>query len=226
MKICFLPDPHLPYESPGLMSFLKDVKRKHGPFDEVVCAGDLFDFLAFKKFPKAPDEDSVNQEITAASIQAKRLADIFPDMVITTGNHEKRIFKRVEEVGVPSRFLKSFHDVLDLPNSWKFVDEYETDGIIFTHGDGVSGQGAMGSLIQRFRKNICIGHLHGQAGVMWLNNGKSTSFGLVGGCLIDRNALAFKYGQYAKDQPVLGCWIIEDQVPRFIPFYAPKGGRR
>jgi hypothetical protein len=226
MRILFVPDVHFPYESPGLMSFLKDVKRKYGPFDEVVQAGDMFDFLAFKKFPKAPDEDSVNQEVDAAKIQAGKLAEIFPQITITTGNHEARLFKRTAEVGVPSRFLKSFHDLLDLPSGWEFVNEYETDGILFMHGDGISGQGAMGSLIQRFRKNICIGHLHGQAGVMWLNNGKSTSFGLVGGCLIDRNALAFKYGQYAKDQPVLGCWIIEDQVPRFIPFYVPKGGRK
>ena len=84
----------------------------------------------------------------------------------------------------------------------------------------------MFALINRYRMNVCIGHLHGQAGVTWLNNGKTTCFGLVGGCLIDRNAAAFRYGAQSRDQPVLGCWVIEDQVPRFIPFYVPKGGRR
>lgn len=226
MRICFVPDIHLPYEAPGLMSFLRDVKRVHGPFDEVVQSGDLFDFLAFKRFPKSPDEDSVTQEFDSARIQAKALAQIFPKMTITIGNHEARLFKRVEEVGVPAAFLRSLHDVLELPDGWRFVNEYETDGILFMHGDGVGGQGATAQLINRFRQNICIGHLHGQAGVTWLNNGRETCFGLVGGCLIDRKAAAFRYGQYAKDQPVLGCWIIEDQVPRFIPFYVPKGGRK
>lgn len=226
MKILCLPDPHLPYESPGLMSFLRDIKVKQGPFDHVVCLGDMYDMICFSKFPKDPDCDSLNQEIDSARIQTEALAKIFPKMTVLVGNHEARFIKRAAESNIPSKFLRKIEDIMEFPNGWKYVDRVEIDGVLFEHGESVSGRAALDSLIQLHRQNCVIGHLHSLAGIKYMNNGNKTVWAAAFGCLVDPDALVFKYGRHSKDKPVRGCGIIEDGVPRFIPFYVPKGGHK
>jgi hypothetical protein len=204
------------------MSFLRDVKQKYGPFDEVIQTGDLVDFLAFSQFDRSPDADSCTQEIDQARIQIQALGKIFPKMVTLYGNHMTRIFKRVEESGVPAKFLRKMEDILGFPPGWKLVKKYESNGVLYVHGEEVSGRAAATSLIQLYRKNVVCGHLHGQSTIQYLSNGQSTSFAMVTGCLVNEKALAFAYGTRSKDKPVKGLAIIEDGVPRWIPFYVPK----
>jgi len=209
-------DPHTPFMHPNAIPFLKDLKKTFQP-DHVVCVGDLLDCYLFSSFSHDPDALSAKEEWESAIEQLKPLYKLFPRLDCCIGNHEMRHLKRGLEAGLPSWLFREVRDIIKAPEGWKFGHHFNIDGVRYTHGEEVSGRNALVNLLQIYRQNVVIGHLHSVAGVTYLNNGINQCWAMATGCMVDVDAYAFQYGKNSKDKPVIGCGVVIDGVPSFIP---------
>jgi predicted phosphodiesterase len=215
----FIPDIHAPFVHPCAIDFLKDLKRHYKPAD-VFFLGDLVDQAALSKFTHDPDGMSPGYEFERAVECLQDFYSLFPRAKCCVGNHDLRIFKRASEIGIPARLLKTLRDIYGLPTRWALEENFtlsaEHGDVFITHGDGFSGRNAPQSVLQTYRMNTVMGHLHSVAGTYYLSNG-SLNWAMFCGCLIDRKAYAFQYGKHSKDQPICGAGVLVDGVPFFIP---------
>jgi predicted MPP superfamily phosphohydrolase len=215
-NILVVPDLHIPFMHKNTISFIKKA-LKENKIDEVIFTGDVVDFYTFSRYDKHPDAMNSRQEIEKAKKILKQLVAIIPKAKICIGNHEMRLYKQAAAAGFYSDIVKSLNSILDLPKTWVFGEKFEVDGIIFTHGDGASGRGAAFKLIEKYRKPCVIGHLHGQFTITYLNNGVTTCWACVAGCMVDTDSYAMAYGKYSNDKPICGLTLIKNKVPSYIP---------
>jgi UDP-2,3-diacylglucosamine pyrophosphatase LpxH len=223
MKVVIIPDCHLPYQVDGLAGLFRRIKRELKP-DKVYCTGDLVDFYAFGRYVRDPEMMSAGPELRETRAEIQALSREIKELTVITGNHEARLFKRVLEAGIPTAALKSFAEILELPKGWNYVNgpleiqlTEEGETAILLHGEEAGGQSAMFQLIRQYRQNIICGHLHSQAGILYLNNGVETNWSMVCGSLVDQESLAFAYGKHFRDKPVLTFGFINDGIPQLIP---------
>ena len=209
-------DLHAPFMHPKAARFLKELKQDFRP-DVVVSLGDVTDQLLGSKFTHDPNGPSANEEFEGALEQLHEIYDIFPNVSVCLGNHDLRFVKRCTEAGVPSFMIRQFKDVIEAPKGWKFAKHFNIEGIRFTHGEEVSGRSALVALLQLYRANTVIGHLHSLAGVQYMSNGENQCWAMATGCLVDAESIAFAYGQNFKDKPVCGAGLIINGVPTWIP---------
>jgi predicted phosphodiesterase len=217
-------DPHLPFEHPDLLDFHRSLHQKMKP-DAIVCMGDMMDQYALGKWARHPNANSVGDEIAFARAKAKVWFKAFPNLNILIGNHEKRIYKRGLEAGIPEEMLLGIPQLLESPRTVKWFERVVIDNILFFHADGYSGQAALINLIQQFRCNVVIGHLHSLFGVQYLNNGHETAWAACFGCGVDPSTYAFQYSKNFKHQPIIGGGVIIDNVPVPVPMQLDKHGR-
>jgi len=221
-RVMVLPDMHHPWCHPDGLAFLKAVRDAYKP-THIVCLGDEVDLHSMSRYPKEPDAPNVSREISEAIEALTPFYREFPDMMVCESNHTLRLWKRAFEAGLPSSFLPTVAKVLNAPDGWIWRRHWEIDGVFYHHGDmGVSGQMAHVQLMKKLKQSVVIGHLHSYAGV----NYEGTFFAMNTGCLIDPEAMCFRY---AKNLPIpvsLGCGIvIGGKHAHFIPMHTNSEGR-
>ena len=217
-------DLHFPWAHKDVVPFLSAAKKKYRPTN-VVCMGDEIDGHSWSDHGADPDGFSPGHELEAAIAGLSEIYDIFPVCRVATSNHTERHLKRARKSQLPGAFLKSYRDALRAPTGWEWADCHTIDGVDYIHGTGYSGQlGALKCALRRMN-SVCIGHLHGNAGVAWAANSRHLVFGFCVGCLIDADAYAFAYAKNNDQKPILGVGLITDGVPRFIPMPLKRGGR-
>lgn len=219
-----IPDYHAPFEHKDAVSFLKAVKNKFRP-DEVICLGDEVDSCALSNFDTDPDGLSAGMELIKAVDHLRPIYKLFPKVKVCTSNHTSRPYRRAFSAGIPKIFLKEYAEFLNAPRGWKWADEWEIDGVIYEHGEGFSGAQAAIKAAQGNMQATVIGHIHAFAGIQYSANSKHLIYGFNAGCLIDRHAYAFAYGKKIKSKPILGCGIIINGIPTFVPMVINSRGR-
>lgn len=223
MIVLAIPDCHIPFQHKDAFKFLAAVKRKYNP-KMIINMGDLEDWHSISMHDHDPDGLSPGMELEALRKGLKPLFKMFPKMKICTSNHGSLPLRRAFKFGLPSEVIKSYKDILQMPNGWQIADSWEVDGVVYEHGESFSGQqGAIKSANANMQSTV-IGHIHAFAGIQYSANSKHLIFGFNTGCLIDRHKYAFAYGKKIKAKPILGCGIIIDGVPIFIPFKMDKRG--
>lgn len=222
--ILIIPDIQVPFEHQDAMAFLTLVKSTFKP-DTVVQIGDLADQHFFSRYGPSTKSRGGKEEMENAKKQLDPLKKLFPKMYICWGNHDLRIFQKAGDAGIDSSLLKSYEEILGMPKGWKIADSWQFDGILFEHGIGRSGsQGAITAAKANMRSTV-IGHLHSHAGVLWYGNKEHLIFGFNVGALIDDQKYAFEYGRFISSKSVLGCGIIMNGIPLFIPMVLNKNHR-
>ncbi len=219
--VLVIPDIQVPFHHEDSIAFLKAVAQQHIP-DEIVQIGDLADQHFFSKYGPSTKSKGGKDEMKKAKKAIEPLMKLFPKMKICWGNHDLRIFKKASEAGIDSSFLRTYEEMLNMPPGWEIQDTWEIDGIMYEHGIGRSG--AMGAL-QAAKDNLqstVIGHLHSHAGILWYGNKSLLIFGFNVGCLIDERKYAFEYGRFHSAKPILGCGLVIDGLPVFIPMVLNK----
>jgi UDP-2,3-diacylglucosamine pyrophosphatase LpxH len=220
--ILVIPDLHSPCHHPDALRFLKEVAAEHRP-DAVVLLGDLSDSHSLSRYDADPDLPSPGEELRRA---AKALKPFFRfvDRLVPTeetyvcySNHDDRLQKRAAKAGLPSGTVRRIGDILGAPAGWSWADSHELDGVRFIHGDGFSGDGCALKAARQFRQPVVMGHVHTQAGVQYDATANSTVWGLSAGCLIAEAAPVFGYKKHSPKKAVLGCGVVRDGVPVFIP---------
>jgi hypothetical protein len=64
---------------------------------------------------------------------------------------------------------------------------------------------------------VVLGHIHAFAGVQWQTGLTGSIFGMGCGSPLDPPAPAFDSAAHLAHRPTLGCGLIVDGVPQFIP---------
>lgn len=221
--VLVIPDLHIPFHHKDAFKFLQAVKKKFRP-NEVINLGDMEDWHSISMHDHDPDGLSAGLELQALRNEVKPFFKLFPKMKICTSNHGSLPFRRAFRYGLPKDLIKSYREILKAPKTWKWADQWEVDGIVFEHGDPFSGQAAAIKAAEQNMQSTVIGHVHSFAGIQYSANSRHLIFGFNVGCLIDKDAYAFAYAKKIKRKPILGCGIIKDGVPQFIPMKLDRKG--
>jgi hypothetical protein len=222
--VIVIPDLHVPFHHKDALKFLKAIKRKYKP-TEVINLGDFEDWHSISMHDHDPNGMSAGDELIKLRKEAKPFFKLFPKMKICTSNHGSLPFRRAFKFGLPSELIKSYKDILGAPKGWEWSDQWEVDGVLYEHGDPFTGQNAAIKCAEQNMQSTVIGHVHSFAGIQYSANSRHLIFGFNVGCLIDRNAYAFEYAKKIKRKPILGCGIVKDGIPMFVPMLLNKAGR-
>lgn len=219
-----IPDLHIPFQHQDAFAFLAAIKNKYKP-QVVVNMGDLEDWHSISMHDHDPNGMSAGHELQALREAIQPMFKLFPKMMICTSNHGSLPFRRAFKFGLPSELIKGYNDILGAPKAWQWADQWEVDGILYEHGDPFSGQNAALKCAEQNMQSTVIGHVHSFAGIQYSANSKHLIFGFNTGCLINKDAYAFEYAKKIKRKPILGCGLIIDGIPTFIPMILTAKGR-
>jgi len=222
--ILVIPDMQIPFEHKDSFAFISAVRDAINP-DFIVNVGDEVDQMALSRFDPDPDADGAGAELKKAIKRLKPWYAEFPDMLICESNHTARVYKQAYLAGIPEAYMRSVPEWLQAPETWEWANHWVIDNIKFEHGDAQGGMHAARNLALRNRKSTVIGHHHSNGGVLYLSNDDEMIFGMNVGCLIDFNSIAFRYAKMAAYKPTLGCGVIREGVPTFVPMFTKKNGR-
>lgn len=222
--VMVIPDLHIPFQHKDAFKFLKAVKNKYKP-NEIVNLGDLEDWHSISMHDHDPNGMSAGAELVELRNKVKPLFKLFPKMKICTSNHGSLPFRRAFRFGLPKDLIKSYRDILQAPAGWVWADQWEVNGVLYEHGDPFTGKDAAIKAAEQNMQSTVIGHVHSFAGIQYSANSRHLIFGFNVGCLIDKDAYAFEYAKKIKRKPILGCGIVKDGVPVFIPMMLDKRGR-
>ena len=220
--VLVIPDMHHPFCHPDTLAFLRAVRAKYHP-NKFVCLGDEVDFHSFSRYIPDPDGHSPGKEL-AKSIEALTPFYIeFPEMLVCESNHTVRPLKKMFDAGLPAAFLPTYSKMLNAPDGWRWAKKHEVDGVLYVHGDnGKSGQYAAVNYMKQAKQPVVIGHIHAYASVFY----EGSHFAMNAGCLIDKEAYAFKYAKGALLDVSLGCGIVVNgKHAFFIPMHLDQNNR-
>lgn len=220
-NILIIGDTHEPFTKEGYLAFCRKTQEEYD-CGTIIHIGDLVDNHAVSYHEKDPDGLSAGQEFNAALSACKRWYQTFPNVQICIGNHDALPFRKAFTAGLPKTWLKTYQELLQSPSTWKWDFTHEIDGIIFTHGTGMSGEMAAINAARENRQSTVIGHLHTVCNTRYLASSKDLIFGVTVGCGIDHEKYAFAYGKQNTRKPVIACAVIVNGVPINIPMPLEK----
>ena len=218
-RVLFWSDPHFPYHHKDTLSFLSKVKDAYNP-DRVICGGDLGDLYSVSNYPTDINHpDSFHTEVKGLRKNVKEVAELFPEQIVCSSNHDDRPYRKSTTAGIPREFLIPYNQVISAPDTWKWVPYYDltvdADRSQWRFIHTING----GALVaaKNLGMNVCNGHSHTKFGAQSFSNGKKVLYGVDSGCLISDVGSPFKYQKGDIGRPIRGCVMILDGVPKLIP---------
>ncbi len=216
----FISDIHIPYEHKRALQFCKELKKDFDiPDSNIYSVGDILDLYNFSRWPKSPEaKHTVNQEIELAREKLRKWAAAFPEMKICHSNHDMRVMRKAIEADLPSQVIRGIEEIFEFPDEWQLKEQFIVMAnkceMIVTHGEEYPE--ALDAAMA-YGINAIQGHHHNKAGVRYRKTKMQQLFGLSVGCLVDTESFAFSYGDKHKQKPVIGCGLVLNGVPHFIP---------
>lgn len=212
-RILFISDMHIPYHHRNTIPFLKMLKERYNP-TRIICVGDELDKHALSFHDSDPDLMSAGDELRAALPIIAEVYNLFPEMDLVDSNHGSMVFRKAKSHGIPRHYLKSYNDVLQVGDGWKWHHDltlYLPDGQqVYVH-HGKSAEAVKTSQIMGM-SHVC-GHFHESFGVKYWANPNGLYFGMNIGCMIDDSNYAFAYNNTNLKRPIIGTGLIIDGIP-------------
>ena len=223
-SILIISDTHIPYENKFLIPFLKALTKKYKKFDRVIHLGDEVDNAGMSFHDKDSEMPSSGDELKLALPKIKELEKMFPKMDLLDSNHGSLVFRRAFKYGIPKSYLKNYNDFLQVGNGWKWHEDITLDTplgkVYFCHGKTNN----IFAHAQSLGMSAVAGHYHSLYGCRFYGNSLGLYYGLQCGCLIDPQALGFKYNKLQKARPVIGTAVIINGIPILEPMILDKKG--
>ena len=169
---------------------------------EIVFIGDIIDNHYSSYHETSADGMGGLDELELAIKRISRWYDAFPKATVIIGNHDRLIMRKAQTSAIPSKWIKSYKEVLEVPN-WNFVERYVLNSVQFIHGEG----GTARTKCRADMMNTVQGHLHTQAYCEHYVGQKFRVFGMQVGCGINHESYAMAYAKYGK-KPAVGCAVI------------------
>lgn len=210
-RVLVIGDVHEPVAHPGYLQFCKDLYQEWR-CDTVVFVGDIVDWHAISFHAKHPDCPGPTDEYELAKQKVAKWYRAFQQATVCIGNHDERVLRLAESVGIPAKFIRDYADTWGTPN-WEWVPDTIIDDVFYFHGTGQSGVHPAFNAMKKYLMSVVMGHCHSAAGVKWLVNPLRRIFGMDVGTGIDVRAMQFAYGKHNIQKPILGAGVILDGVP-------------
>ncbi len=212
-RILVISDLHAPYHHPNTIQFLKGLIEKYKP-TRVISVGDEQDVHSTSFHDPDPDLLSPGHELKAAQTFLRELYEIIPKMDILSSNHGDLFYRKAKHHGIPLHVMKSYNDVLDVGDGWKWHPELIVDlpngkKVYFCHGKSQNGL----KLSQNMGMSCVQGHYHNSFNIQYWSSPLELHFSMQVGCLVDDKSLAMAYNKLTVNRPIIGCGLIIDGVP-------------
>ena len=200
-NVLVIGDLHEPFCLDKYLTFCKEKYTEYNCTD-VVFIGDIIDNHYSSYHETDADGLGGSDELELAISRVSRWYAVFPKAVVIIGNHDRLIMRKAQTSAIPSKWIKSYKEVLEVPN-WNFVEQYELDGVQYCHGEG----GTARTKCRADMMNTIQGHLHTQAYTEHYVGKKFRVFGVQVGCGIDFDQYSFAYAKRGR-KPAIGCAVV------------------
>lgn len=200
-------DTHLPAEHPGYFEFVVNTFDRWGVTD-VVHIGDLIDFHRASRHVSEPGAMTIMDELEMTIEALRKWKHAFPHVYWCKGNHDMIPYRQAKELGMPEEFIKSLHQLLELPETWELEYHHVLDGCYFEHGLGSGGMYGAKNTSLKYRMNYVQGHTHANAGIFYNSGPNDTIFGMNVGAGCDASHISQSYGENYKSKITHGCGIV------------------
>lgn len=220
-----IPDPQEPYALEDAVAFCRRVRAEFNiPRENVVHLGDEADHLYGSRFPVDPDNEiGPLGELKWLRDRMKVWYGEWDKMRICKSNHSDRWYKKAAGAQIPEQLIRARHEILEAPQGWVWQDFWDfRDGAMPWRAE--HGHNGARNTKQRAIENgvsTVHGHYHSDGKAEWAHTaGGQLLWGMAAGCLIDPEAIAFKYNRRDRFKPILGCGVILDGglKPLFVPY--------
>ena len=200
-RILIIGDIHAPFELEGYHQFCLDIYAKYN-CNQVIFIGDIIDNHYASYHETDPDGFSGGEELAYAIRDVDKWKNSFPKADVIIGNHDRMIMRKAQTSLIPSKWIKSYKEVLEVPN-WNFVDRLEIDGVQYIHGEA----GTARTKCRADMMNTVQGHLHTQCYIEHYVGQNFRVFGMQVGCGINHDSYAMAYAKRGK-KPSIACGVI------------------
>lgn len=212
-------DLHIPGHHENALEFCQDTFSDN-KVEQVVCIGDIIDHHYISRHLSEPRALNPNDEWDASMVELKRWIKAFPNMGIAEGNHDQIPYRQAKTLGIPPEFLKTLHDMYDLPDTWVFAERMHIkEKLIIEHGLGSNGMYGAKNTAKTLGVSYVQGHTHAHASVFDIPRPFNNIQAMNVGCLIDTSKYNATYAKlYFKTPVSIGCGIIHsvDEL-QYIP---------
>ena len=200
-NVLVIGDLHEPF---CLDSYLDFCKKQYDEFDceEVIFIGDVIDNHFSSYHETSADGMGGAQELELAIKRIARWKEVFPVATVIIGNHDRLIMRKAQTSAIPSKWIKSYKQVLEVPG-WNFTERYVKDGVQYIHGEG----GTARTKCRADMMNTVQGHLHTQCYTEHYVGQNFRVWGTQTGCGINHETYAMAYAKYGK-KPIIGCVVV------------------
>ena len=106
-------DLHLPYHHRDAFDFLEAVSKEFD-CEEILNTGDVIDNHQGSYHESEPDAPDAETEYELAKVFAMELEGLFPEMTITSGNHDRIPARKLKTVGLPSSMVGDYNAIYGL----------------------------------------------------------------------------------------------------------------
>tara|TARA_R100000781_G_scaffold3464_1_gene4841 strand:+ start:1493 stop:2212 length:720 start_codon:yes stop_codon:yes gene_type:complete len=196
-------DLHEPFCLDAYLDFVLEQQSIHN-CSEIVFIGDIIDNHYSSYHETSADGMGGLDELELAIKRIARWYNAFPFATVIIGNHDRMIMRKAQTSAIPSKWIRSYKEVLNVPN-WNFVERYELDGVQYIHGEG----GTARAKCRADMMNTVQGHLHTQSYCEHYVGKNFRVFGMQVGCGIDHESYAMAYAKYGK-KPAIGVGIVKN----------------
>ena len=200
-NVLVIGDIHVPFEHKGYLDFCKEQYEKYN-CNRVVFIGDIIDNHYSSYHETDADGMGGGEEL---NLSIKKIAEwykAFPNAVVLWGNHERIIMRKAQTSAIPTKWIKRYKDVLEVPK-WDFKDRIVIDNVQYVHGEA----GTARTKCKADLMSTVQGHLHTQAYTEWFVGVNYKIFGMQVGSGIDSDSYAMAYAKRGK-KPAIGCGIV------------------
>jgi metallophosphoesterase superfamily enzyme len=203
-NILVIGDLHEPFTLDGYLDFCKEQYIKH-ECNEVIFIGDILDnhYSSFHEV-NIDAEYTGKTELELAIKKLSKWYEAFEEATVIIGNHDRLIMRKAQTSAIPSKWIKSYKEVLEVPK-WHFTERYVKHNVQFIHGEA----GTARTKCRADMMNTIQGHLHTQAYCEHYVGQNYRVYGMQVGCGIDFKSYAMAYAKAGK-KPAIACGVVKD----------------
>ena len=202
-NVLVIGDLHEPFCLDSYLTFCKEQYIIHD-CNQVIYIGDILDNHYSSYHETSADGMGGLDELEYAIKRISRWYKAFPKATVIIGNHDRIIMRKAQTSSIPSKWIKSYKEVLEVPN-WEFTERFVQDNVQYIHGEN----GTARTKAKNDMMNTVQGHLHTQSYTENFVGQRYRIFATQVGCGINHESYAMAYCKYGK-KPAIGCAVIKN----------------
>jgi len=199
-RILIIGDIHAPFVVDGYLDFCKETYAKYN-CNQVIYIGDIVDNHYSSFHSTDPDGLGGGDELDYAIEEVSKWNKAFPIADVIIGNHDRIIMRKAFDSQIPSRWIRSYNEILK--TNWNWTERIVYDDVQYVHGEG----GTARTKAKNDMMSTVQGHIHTQAYCEWMVGRNFRVFGMQVGCGVDGRSYATAYAKNFKKQAI-GCGVI------------------